>query len=270
MVDGKRMPRMDDVIAGCRVLIVEDEPLVARATARLIERWGGIATVVTDVRDALELLGGDRPLPEAIVLDAFLRGGDASDVDAQLRRRSASTGVVLVSGHDDLIWDFAGRLRVDAVVAKSDPDGPQKLREGLRHAIAAANRRRPTMPKSSNGNRLAEDRASRRDKILKFFLRPLRSELPPAEFDALCMRVSGLPDEDIAKTRNIKPDSARHSYNRALDRVGTGGDPYGLLRVVADLLADAPDLDPSHNGQDGLDWLAALEAAARRADSDEE
>jgi DNA-binding NarL/FixJ family response regulator len=264
MVDSSSTPLPEDIIVGCRVLIIDDEPLVADATARLLEHWGAIAMVALDVRQAHSLIDGDGLLPDVVLLDLLMRGGDPSTLVAALRQRSASTAIVVCSGRDELVWDFAGRVGADAVVLKIE--GPQALRAGLRDGLAATRRRRPKPRGIEEAPRTEARRAVRRNRILNFFLELLRPDIPPAEFEALSMRVAGFSDDVIADKRKITPGSARRLYNRALDHIDMRGDPYGLPRVIADRLAKALDGDASSHDLDGLDWLAALCAAADEAD----
>ncbi|MBY0339302.1 MAG: PAS domain-containing protein [Acetobacteraceae bacterium] len=92
---------------GLRVLVLEDEVLVALETARLLDAMGcRVMGPAFTVDDALELIARSEP-PDAAVLDVDIRGISSAPVAGELRRRGVA--VVVMSGygappegHDDL------------------------------------------------------------------------------------------------------------------------------------------------------------------------
>ena len=87
-----------DDLAGLRVLIVEDEFLLAMELETLVE-GGGCTTVgpASSVRQALALIDGEEP--DIALLDVNLRGERATPVAAALQERGVP--YVLITGYSD-------------------------------------------------------------------------------------------------------------------------------------------------------------------------
>ena len=77
------------------ILIVEDEPTIARTIADLLETQGDSAVLAYDGLTGLELAGGE-PF-DAIVLDVMLPGLDGFGVVRTLRQRGISTPVLMLT-----------------------------------------------------------------------------------------------------------------------------------------------------------------------------
>lgn len=112
--------------APARILVVEDEALVAMATSQLLEDAGyEVVGMAADTAQALRLAEEQRP--ELVLMDIRLRGGDDGvDTALEIRRRVGSR-ILYVSAHGD-----AATL---ARAAKTDPAGfvgkPHTTRELL-------------------------------------------------------------------------------------------------------------------------------------------
>jgi two-component SAPR family response regulator len=90
------MQETADVLQGCRVLIVEDEMLLAMELEALIaEQGGAIIGPASTVDRALALLDQERP--DAAILDANLNGMTAAPVAAALKAQGVP--FVLASGY---------------------------------------------------------------------------------------------------------------------------------------------------------------------------
>lgn len=115
-----------------RILVVEDEALVAMATSQLLEDAGyEVVGMAADSAQALRL--ADEQRPELVLMDIRLRGGDDGvDTALEIRRRFGSR-ILYVSAHGD-----AATL---ARAAKTDPAGfvgkPHTTQE-LLNAVARA------------------------------------------------------------------------------------------------------------------------------------
>jgi PAS domain S-box-containing protein len=70
----------------CRILVVDDDPLVARAVSRTVGRAGCVAEVVTDGPAALERLTRS-PVPDVILCDLMMPGMDGPALTAALASR---------------------------------------------------------------------------------------------------------------------------------------------------------------------------------------
>lgn len=97
-----------------RILVVEDEALVAMATSQLLEDAGyEVVGMAADSRQAMRLADEERP--DLVLMDIRLRGGDDGvDTAAQIRQRYGLR-ILYVSAHGD-----SATL---ARAAKTDPAG---------------------------------------------------------------------------------------------------------------------------------------------------
>ena len=90
-------------MGGPRILLVEDDALVARTCAAMLARLGYDAVRATDGHEAVELLAAaearDEPI-EIALLDLYLPGGwDARDTARRLRAVRPGLRVVLATGN---------------------------------------------------------------------------------------------------------------------------------------------------------------------------
>lgn len=83
-----------------RVLVVEDEPLIADAVARALSREELTVDVVGDGDAALSAAGRQRY--DLIVLDSMLPGRDGLDVCREIRRSDARTPIIILTARDAL------------------------------------------------------------------------------------------------------------------------------------------------------------------------
>jgi two-component system, OmpR family, response regulator len=121
-----------------RLLVVDDDPLVARAIARHGARDGFEVTVTGDGRSAMYLALENEP--DAIVLDIGLPEIDGRDVLTKLR----ATGylerhvVVMLSGHDTQEDRLLG-LELGADDYETKPCEPQLLLRKVRRLLMRKN-----------------------------------------------------------------------------------------------------------------------------------
>ena len=80
-----------------RILIIEDEPAVARALAQVLAREGHSPTVAHTGPEGLDRIAADAP--EAVFLDVRLPGPNGIEVLRQIRARDATLPVVILTGH---------------------------------------------------------------------------------------------------------------------------------------------------------------------------
>ena len=119
---------------GRRILVVEDEPMVAEVVERYLRRDGHEVRVIHDGAAALETF--DHFRPDLIVLDLMLPGMDGLEICRRIRARSATPIIMLTargeevdtliglgSGADDYMTKpFSPRelgARVEAVLRRS-------------------------------------------------------------------------------------------------------------------------------------------------------
>lgn len=78
-----------------RVLIVEDDPALRHALARVATRWGSEVLHASNAREGIAMLEAD---PRLLIIDLRLPDGDAFDVVEPAMRRRPSPTVVAMSG----------------------------------------------------------------------------------------------------------------------------------------------------------------------------
>lgn len=95
------MERLDRVLAGKSVLIVEDEPDFARLLEFILERAGCEVLLAVDAAGGLE--AARRRRPDLLILDLRLPDGDGADLCRRLRLESAVPILCLTAGrgHDE-------------------------------------------------------------------------------------------------------------------------------------------------------------------------
>lgn len=146
------------------IVIVEDEPVLARTIVTYLERRGYVADFALDIRGAQALM--DRQRPRLVILDYRLEGENGLDLLAWIRARFADTQVVVMTGHGDIdtavkamkagARDFlvkpvplatlaamARDLRIDEMAPWADPVGLDRIigRSGETAQVKAALKR---------------------------------------------------------------------------------------------------------------------------------
>jgi CheY-like chemotaxis protein len=121
-----------------RILIIDDEILVARLLADAVSCQGHEVTIATDGEEGLALLQQSRP--DALFLDVKLGELSGIEVLRQVRRRDARLPVILITGNaipDQL--DEARRLGVTEIIEK--PFVLTQLSGALDRSVAALSKR---------------------------------------------------------------------------------------------------------------------------------
>ena len=115
-----------------RVLIVDDQFPLARATARLFRANGFDAAFVCSGAEALALLASDEPAPDVVLLDINMPDMDGLEVLRLVRSDPAhrDVAVVMYSARcDDATREAAEALGADGYVIK--PCGWEQLRRAV-------------------------------------------------------------------------------------------------------------------------------------------
>ena len=89
----------------CRVLLVEDDPIVAAGTAAMLEDLGHVAVDVASAVEALQLLADD-PDIDLVITDHAMPGMTGSDLALAIKHRWPGLPVALVSGYTELPGDL--------------------------------------------------------------------------------------------------------------------------------------------------------------------
>lgn len=130
-------PAQPGALDGRLVLIVDDEADVRDALEGMIDAWGGDAVAVASAAEAVATLVEIERLPDIVVSDWRLRGGETgADAIAAVRRHAGSELPAIV-----ITGDVAAlRLRAIAdsgLVCLHKPCDPERLRRALLHALAS-------------------------------------------------------------------------------------------------------------------------------------
>lgn len=85
-----------------KVLIVEDDPMVAEFNKRYLEQVGGfvLKKIVHSVNDALKLL--EQEEIDLILLDIFMPGKNGLELLSQIRERDKGVDVIVISAASDI------------------------------------------------------------------------------------------------------------------------------------------------------------------------
>jgi DNA-binding NarL/FixJ family response regulator len=114
-------PQMNIQTKKCRVLLVDDHPIVRQGLALLIDREGdlsvcGEADGAHSAFHAIETLR-----PDMVVLDISLSGPDGLDVLKEIRMKTASLPVLILSMHDESIYaERAMRAGANGYIMKQE------------------------------------------------------------------------------------------------------------------------------------------------------
>ena len=123
-MDEPRADSPQEALAGRRILVVEDSPVVAQAADDMLRDMGCVVVgPATTMAPALDM-AGEQPIDAAIV-DLNIRGGKAFPVLRILRDRSIP--FLLTSGYAD--WSMPEEWQGQPRLAK--PYTPNQLREAL-------------------------------------------------------------------------------------------------------------------------------------------
>ena len=113
----------DDMTSGGRVVVLDDEPELAQATAETLESFGFQCRVFTESRSALECILQTAEDIEAIVSDHAMPTMTGLELVRNIREAGLSVPVVLVTGYGDSIEDeVLQALDVSMLIKPVDPE----------------------------------------------------------------------------------------------------------------------------------------------------
>lgn len=122
-------------IAGARILVVDDDPLLLKSGRLQLERTGYQVTVAGNASEALD--AARREVPDLVLSDVMMPGTDGFQLCRALRRDplTASVPVVLVSGHYGDPLDLRHAAHCGANMFVSRFEGPDGIARGVRMAL---------------------------------------------------------------------------------------------------------------------------------------
>lgn len=124
-----------------RVLIADDEELLRRLAARVLERVEFTVDTVSNSDEVMSALGNGT-LPAALVLDFHLPPAEGSDLVHKVRELAPTLPLILTSG-DLLPADCNAILDPPRVVFLAKPFAPSALVDAIQRALASPLESRP-------------------------------------------------------------------------------------------------------------------------------
>jgi len=88
-------------VRSCRVLVVDDDPIVAAGTAAMLEDLGHVATEVGSGDAALQLLGTEAAI-DLVITDHAMPGMTGTELATCIRRRWPALPIVIATGYADV------------------------------------------------------------------------------------------------------------------------------------------------------------------------
>jgi signal transduction histidine kinase len=132
-------PFRPDALRACRVLVVDDDPIVATGTAAMLEDLGHCAIEAASAEIALQVLSSDTDI-DFVITDHAMPGMTGSDLAEQIRLNWPSIPVVLASGYPEAPGDESGLPRLSK---------PYRQEELARLLASLVGIERPTGPRDN-------------------------------------------------------------------------------------------------------------------------
>jgi two-component system, sensor histidine kinase len=126
-------------LAGICVLLVENNPAVAKAMQRLFEQWGCRTLVACGLSDVDKLLQSIDRLPDIIVADYHLDGNDrgVTAIEAVQAILPGIPALVVTADHSPQTAEFVRAVRA---ILLQKPVSPGRLRASVSHLLAKERR----------------------------------------------------------------------------------------------------------------------------------
>ena len=94
-------PVLIEEVRACRILVVDDDPIVASGTAAMLEDLGHIATEVSSGDAALQLLSSETAV-DLVITDHAMPGMTGTELAACIRRRWPELPIVIATGYAEI------------------------------------------------------------------------------------------------------------------------------------------------------------------------
>jgi CheY-like chemotaxis protein len=129
---------------GISVLIVENDPQLAKAMQRLFEQWGCRTLVAHGLAGVEKHLNGDDRLPDIVVADYHLDGSDVgvAAIEAVRAILPAIPALVVTADHSP---QTAEAVRAAHAMLLQKPVSPGRLRASVSHLLAKERRLHSTL-----------------------------------------------------------------------------------------------------------------------------
>ena len=128
-------PEMSGVTHSGRVLIVEDEPVLARLTGRSLARAGFAVTIAMNGIEGLQVFCADPDRFDLVLTDLTMPGLSGDKLARAIRIVRPELPIILISGFAGGLDDDPAASHVTAILTK--PVRPQELLSAIRGALTA-------------------------------------------------------------------------------------------------------------------------------------
>jgi DNA-binding response OmpR family regulator len=172
-----------------RVLVVEDEPMVAEVVERYLRRDGYTVSVVHDGDKAMDAF--ERFQPDLIVLDLMLPGLDGTEICRRVRARSQASIIMLTARGEETDKIVGLGMGADDYVTK--PFSPRELAARVK---AVLRRARNNVEAEGDHLRFGDLRINGRTRKVEDHRGPI--ELTAREFDLL-FHLASYPEQVFSR-----------------------------------------------------------------------
>ncbi len=115
------------------VLVVEDDPALARVLGRSLERAGFRVLSAADGEEAIERAEADQLGVDLVLSDVVMPGPRGPELLRRLRQRNPEVQMIMMSGHS--AGELAGQLEGDVEAFLAKPFSPRELIEAIRGVL---------------------------------------------------------------------------------------------------------------------------------------
>jgi FixJ family two-component response regulator len=203
-----------DSMTGAVVYVVDDDPSVCRALARLVRSVGLPVETFPSAAAFLDHPAPDRPA--CLVLDIRLPGPSGLDLQSALTQARRDIPIIFITGHGDVPTSVRA-MKGGAVDFLQKPFNDQDLLDCIHHAISMARQR-------------VAERAERAAVQSRF------ATLTPREREVLALVVTGRLNKQIADNLGAAEKTVKVHRGRVMEKM--------QARSVADLVRMAQKLEP--------------------------
>ncbi|WP_135556928.1 response regulator transcription factor [Paenibacillus cymbidii] len=202
--------------ATCRLLIVEDHPLMAQATQQLLTKleWLDIVGIAGNGKSCLEMVEQFRP--DIVLLDFQLPDMSGRDVTEQIKVQYPETHVVIFTGKDvgDLFNKLAD-LQISGIMSKEASEAMLvRLIESLREGATV-------VPLSLFHRMRLGDAAYQADPVLT-----------PDELNIMGMVLGGMTHEQISEQIYTSKRSVDNYLKKIYDKFGVSSKAQAIERFI--------------------------------------
>src|ERR671933_1463616 len=187
-----------------RILIVDDEPVIADSLSEMLEGWGYETAVASDGRDGLALV--EEFLPTVVVSDVYMPNLDGFGLLREMRTLHPDTAVILLTGQGSVEMAMRAIQEEGAFHYFEKPIDFSKLRLVVERAVEFAEARRENVAL----RRQLRDRGAfgelvgKSDPMRQIYA--LIEQVAPSSASVLITGESGTGKELVARTiHNLSP-----------------------------------------------------------------